>query len=100
VDIHVVASKSYAAGGAGSWSNRKTAMRSTSETSASPARTTASTSGPSRAARFEKEWPAELKDDLEHRLCQTVCAGSREAQREISADWTESYLRRFRRAAK
>jgi hypothetical protein len=24
----------------------------------------------------------------------------REAQREISADWTESYLRRFRRAAK
>jgi hypothetical protein len=52
---------------------------------------------------IEKEWPAELKDDLEHRLCQMVCNGKldvREAQREISADWMESYLRRFRRAAK
>jgi hypothetical protein len=52
---------------------------------------------------LEREWPAEPKGDLEHRLCQLVCAGSldaREAQREISADWTESYLRRFRRATK
>jgi hypothetical protein len=24
---------------------------------------------------IEKEWPAELKDDLEHRLCQLVCNG-------------------------
>jgi hypothetical protein len=52
---------------------------------------------------IETEWPAELKDDLEHRLCELVCAGEldvREAQQEIPADWTESYLRRFRHAAK
>jgi hypothetical protein len=33
------------------------------------------------------KWPAELKDDLEARFCQTVCAAS---------DWTESYRRKFR----
>jgi hypothetical protein len=52
---------------------------------------------------IEKEWPAELKDDLEHRLCEMVCAGELdvvEAQREIADDWTESYRRRFRRAAR
>jgi hypothetical protein len=53
---------------------------------------------------IEKEWPAELKDDLEHRLCEMVCAGEldvRQAQAEISSDWTESYRLRFRlRAAK
>jgi hypothetical protein len=51
---------------------------------------------------IEKEFPAELKDDLEHRLCKMVCAGEvdvAEAQREIADDWTESYRRRFRRAA-
>jgi hypothetical protein len=48
---------------------------------------------------IEREFPAELKDDLEHRLCEMVCAGEldvRDAQREISSDWTESYRRRFR----
>jgi hypothetical protein len=53
---------------------------------------------------IEKEWPAELKDDLEHRLCEMVCAGeldAKDAQTEISSDWTESYRLRFRlRAAK
>ena len=36
---------------------------------------------------IDKEWPAELKDDLEHRLCKMVCAGSLdapEAQREAT----------------
>jgi hypothetical protein len=50
---------------------------------------------------IEKEWPAELKDDLEHRLCEMVCAGELdvvEAQREIADDWPESYRQRFRRA--
>jgi hypothetical protein len=48
---------------------------------------------------IEKEWPTELKDDLEHRLCQMACAGELEvgaAQREIAEDWTASYARRFR----
>jgi hypothetical protein len=48
---------------------------------------------------IEPEWPAELKDDLEHRLCQMVCAGKLgvvEAQSEIAADWTASYHNRFR----
>jgi hypothetical protein len=48
---------------------------------------------------IEREWPAELKDDLEHRLCEMVCAGSldvREAQAEIAEDWVDSYRHRFR----
>ena len=51
---------------------------------------------PAPRRSIEKEWPAEVKDDLEHRLCQLVCAGSldAQAQREISTDWTESYLGR------
>jgi hypothetical protein len=52
---------------------------------------------------IEKEFPAELKDDLEHRLCEMVCAGEldlRAAQKEIANDWIESYQRRFRRAAR
>jgi hypothetical protein len=54
---------------------------------------------------IEKEFPAEKKDDLEHRLCQMVCSGGldvREAQGEIASDWTESYARQFhsRSAAK
>jgi hypothetical protein len=51
---------------------------------------------------IEKEWPAELKDDLEHRLCEMVCAGELDvgqAQQEIAADWTESYRARFHRRA-
>jgi hypothetical protein len=47
---------------------------------------------------LEPEWNAERKDDLEARLCQMVCAGAldvREAQKEISQDWTEAYRRRF-----
>jgi hypothetical protein len=39
-------------------------------------------------ARPEKEWPAELKDDLEARLCAMVCAGDLDvvaAQSEIAA---------------
>jgi hypothetical protein len=42
---------------------------------------------------IEKEWPAELKDDLEHRLCEMVCAGEldvKAAQAEIEGDWVES----------
>jgi hypothetical protein len=52
---------------------------------------------------IEPEWPAEKKDDLEHRLCEMVCAGEldvRVAQEEISEDWPASYLRWFRRAAR
>jgi hypothetical protein len=52
---------------------------------------------------IEKEWPADVKDDREHRRCEMVCDGEldlREAQREISADWTESDLRLSGRAAK
>jgi hypothetical protein len=51
---------------------------------------------------IEPEWSAELKDDLEHRLCEMVCTGELdvvEAQREISEDWTESYGRQFRHRA-
>jgi hypothetical protein len=51
---------------------------------------------------IEKEWPAERKDDLEHRLCEMVCAGDldvHEAQKEIADDWTESYRKRFPRGA-
>jgi hypothetical protein len=51
---------------------------------------------------LEPEWNAERKDDLEHRLCEMVCSGElvvREAQSEISEDWTESYRHRFKRAA-
>jgi hypothetical protein len=51
---------------------------------------------------IEKEWPAELKDDLEHRLCETVCAGeldAREAQRLIAEDWTAAYRQFFRQRA-
>jgi hypothetical protein len=51
----------------------------------------------------EKGWPAEVKDDLKHRLCEMVCSGEldvREAQKEIADDWIESYRRRFRRATK
>jgi hypothetical protein len=46
-----------------------------------------------------KEWPAELKDDLEHRLCEMVCAREldvKDAQAEIAEDWITSYQRRFR----
>jgi hypothetical protein len=52
---------------------------------------------------IEKEWPAELKDDLEHRLCEMVCGGEVdvvEAQLETADDWTESYRRRFKRATR
>jgi hypothetical protein len=48
---------------------------------------------------IEPEFSAERKDDLEHRLCQMVCAGeldAAEAQLEIASDWTESYRRRFK----
>jgi hypothetical protein len=51
---------------------------------------------------IEKDFPAELKDDLEHRLCQMVCNGEldvRKAQPEIASDWVETYHRRFRRGA-
>jgi hypothetical protein len=51
---------------------------------------------------IEMEWSPELNDDLEHRLCQLVCAGSldaREAQRESSEDWADSDWCRFRRTA-
>jgi hypothetical protein len=44
----------------------------------------------------------DAKDDLEHHLCEMVCAGEldvREAQKEISEERTESYRRRFKRAA-
>lgn len=47
---------------------------------------------------LEPEWNAERKDDLEHRLCELVCAGELDvgqAQAEIRDDWTESYRRRF-----
>jgi hypothetical protein len=47
---------------------------------------------------IELEWSAELKDDLEARLCQLVCAGEMDigqAQRDIADDWTEAYRRRF-----
>jgi hypothetical protein len=47
---------------------------------------------------IEKEWPAELKDDLEAKLFAMVCAGELdvvEAQREIADDWTESYRNRL-----
>jgi hypothetical protein len=47
---------------------------------------------------LEKEWPAEVKDELEHRLCEMVCAGEvdvREAQKAIADDWTEAYRRMF-----
>jgi hypothetical protein len=39
------------------------------------------------------------KDDLEHRLCEMVCArqlDAREAQQEIADDWTAAYRRVFR----
>jgi hypothetical protein len=53
---------------------------------------------------LEPEWSAERKDDLEHRLCEMVCAGELHvgaAQNETAEDWTESYRNRFRlRAAK
>jgi hypothetical protein len=48
---------------------------------------------------IEKKWPAELKDELEHWLCEMVCAGELDvvvAQKEIAEDWTESYRKRFR----
>jgi hypothetical protein len=48
---------------------------------------------------LKPEWSAEKKDDLEHRLCQMVCAGKldvREAQRLIAEDWTAAYGRFFR----
>jgi hypothetical protein len=54
---------------------------------------------PEPRSGIEKEWPAELKEDLEARLCAMVCAGKLdavEAQSEIAADWTESYRNRFR----
>ena len=47
---------------------------------------------------LEPKWNAERKDDLEHRLCEMVCAGELEvgaAQAEIRDDWTESYQRRL-----
>jgi hypothetical protein len=50
---------------------------------------------------LEPEFNAERKDDLEHRLCQLVCAGeldAREAQRAIAEDWTAAYSR-FSRGA-
>ena len=46
---------------------------------------------------LEPEFNAERKDDLEHRLCQLVCAGSLDAR---GAQRLESYLRCFRHAAK
>jgi hypothetical protein len=52
---------------------------------------------------IEKQFPAELKDDLEHRLCEMVCAGElgvKQAQSELAEDWTESYRRRFPRMAR
>jgi hypothetical protein len=49
---------------------------------------------------IEPEWNAERKDDLEHRLCQLVCArelDAREAQKRLIAeDWTAAYRRFFR----
>jgi hypothetical protein len=53
---------------------------------------------------IEKDFPAEVKDELEAKLCRAVCSGDldvKDAQREIAEDWVESYRRRFRlRAAK
>jgi hypothetical protein len=48
---------------------------------------------------IEKEWPAEVKGDLEHRLYELVCNRKldvREAQKEIAEDWTAAYGRFFR----
>jgi hypothetical protein len=48
---------------------------------------------------IEKEWPAEKKDELEHRLRDLVCAGQldvRAAQRAIRDDWTEAFKQYFR----
>ena len=42
---------------------------------------------------IEPIWSAERKDELEARMCSLVCSGEldvREAQREISEDWTEA----------
>jgi hypothetical protein len=48
---------------------------------------------------IEKEWPAEKKDELEHRLRDLVCAGQldvRAAQQAIRDDWTEAFKQYFR----
>jgi hypothetical protein len=48
---------------------------------------------------LEPEWSAERTDDVEHRLCQMVCACEldvAEAQKEISQDWPASYRKRFK----
>jgi hypothetical protein len=99
--LHVVASKSYAAGGAGSWSNRKTGI-------ALPRPSLGGADDdenlwPEPRRSIEKEWPAELKDDLEHRLCEMVCAGElevREARESIAEDWTAAYRRFLPRAGR
>jgi hypothetical protein len=48
---------------------------------------------------IEPIWSAERKDELEARMCSLVCSGEldvREAQREISEDWTEAYRKFIR----